>query len=177
MMPGQLQPEGGGFGVNTVAAADRERIFVLERTGLQRRQHGVDVGQQQIGRLRQLHRQAGVQHVGAGHALMHEPAVRPNRLGQPGQEGDDVMPGFPLDRVDAIDIGGADGGELRTAFVADAAGGLLRDGADSGHALGGQRLDLEPDAVAVLGCPDGGHFGSGVSRNHRCLVRSGERAS
>ncbi len=37
-----------------------------------------------------------------------------------------------------------------------------------GHRLGGQRLDLEPDAEAVLRRPDGGHRRAGVAGNHGC---------
>ena len=114
VMAGQLQPERRRFGVDAVAAADGQAcICARSRARLQRCQHGVDIGQQQVGRLRQLHRQAGVQHVRAGHALMHEAAVRADRLGQPGQEGDDVVPGLPLDRVDPLDIGSVDRGQLR----------------------------------------------------------------
>ena len=55
---------------------------------------------------------------------------------------------------------------LAAPFSRIVRGGLLGDGADRGHALGGQRLDLEPDAEAVLRRPDGGHLRSGVARNH-----------
>ena len=106
VVAGELQAERGRFGVDAVAAADGQGVFVLERARLQRRQHGVEVRQQQVGRLGQLHRQAGVQHVGTGHALVHEAAVGTDRLGQPGQEGDHVVAGFALDRVDALDVGG-----------------------------------------------------------------------
>ena len=150
-----------GFGVDAVAAADGQGVFVLDRAGLQRRHHGVDVGQQQVGGLGQLHRQGGVQHVGTGHALVHEAAVRTDGLGQPGQEGDDVVAGFPLDRVDPLDVGGVHRGQLGGAFFADVAGGLFGNGADAGHAFGGQGLDLEPDAVAVLGRPDARPFRDG----------------
>ena len=117
---------------------------------LQRRQDGVEVLQQQIGGLGQLHRQAGVQHVGTGHAEMHEAAVRADRLGEPGQEGDDVVARLALDGVDPFDVGGSDGGELRAALLANGAGGGFRDGAGARHGLGGQGFDLEPDAIAVL---------------------------
>ena len=68
--------------------------------------------QQQVGGLGELDGEAGVQHVAAGHALVHEAAVRPDRLGEPGQEGDDVVPGLALDRVDALEIGRRDRGQL-----------------------------------------------------------------
>jgi hypothetical protein len=54
----------------------------------------------------QLHVEAGVEHVRRGHALVHEAGIRPDDLGEMGQEGDDVVLGFPLDLVDAVDVEG-----------------------------------------------------------------------
>ncbi len=80
-----------------------------------------------------LHRQAGVQHVGAGHALVDEAAVRPDRLGEPGEEGDHVMAGLALDRVDPLDVGRADTGDLRAPpFARIVARRRLRDARRSG---------------------------------------------
>ena len=64
----------------------------------------VEVGEQQVGRLRQLHREAGVEHVRRGHALVDEARLRPDMLGEVGQEGDDVVLGLALDLVDALDL-------------------------------------------------------------------------
>ncbi len=169
IVPGQLQPERRRFGVDAVAAADRQRVLVLQRSRFQRRQHRIEVLQQQISRLGQLHRQAGVQHIRAGHALMHEPAVLADRLGQPGEEGDHIMPCLALDSVDPLDIGLADGGELRAPLLANRRGRHPPGSAPTcGHPFGGQRLDLEPDAIAVGRRPDGCHLRSGVTRNHCC---------
>ena len=92
----------------------------------------------------------------------------PIALGEPGQEGDDVVAGLALDRVDAVEVGWRDVGDAgaaaRRGWCAAASAGI---GAECGHGLGGQRLDLEPDAEAVLGRPDGGHLGAGVAGNHR----------
>ena len=170
IMPGQFEPERGRLGMDAVAAADGEGELVLERPRLQCRHHRVEIRQQQLGRLGELHRQAGVQHVGAGHSLMHEAAVRPDRIGQPGEEGDHVVTGFTLDLVDAVDVGRPDHFQGRPAPLADGASGGGGDQAVPRHALGGQRLDLEPDAVAILGRPDGVHLGSGITGNHRCHV-------
>ncbi|MDH4981795.1 hypothetical protein [Hyphomicrobium sp. D-2] len=43
--------------------------------------------------LRELHREAGVEHVARRHALMHEARFRADNFGDPGQEGDDVVLG------------------------------------------------------------------------------------
>ena len=56
------------------------------------------------------------------------------------------------------------------ALLADRAGGGFRDGAGARHALGGEGLDLEPDAVAVFRGPDSGHFRAAVTRNHAVLI-------
>ena len=42
VMPGELQPEGGRFGMDAVTAADADRVFVLEGAPLQRRQKRIE---------------------------------------------------------------------------------------------------------------------------------------
>ena len=150
--------------MDAVAAADRRRQLVLERAALQHREQRVEVGDQQVRRLLQLHRERGVEHVGAGHALVQPAPLRPELLAGPGQEGDHVMLGDRLDRVDRLDVDLAQ----RVAVVggADRRGVLGRDHPDLAHRLGGEHLDLPPDAVAVLGRPDGGHFGAGIAGDH-----------
>ncbi len=90
--------------MDAVAAADRRRHLVLEGALLQRRQHALDIGDQDIGGLHELDRQARVQHIRRCHALVHEPRLRPDMLGEVGQEGDDVVLGLALDLVDAVDL-------------------------------------------------------------------------
>ena len=63
IMPGQFDPERRRLGMDAVAPPDRQRVLVLERACLQRRQHVIDVPQQQIGSLRQLDRKTCVQHI------------------------------------------------------------------------------------------------------------------
>ena len=77
---------------------------------------------------------------------MHEARLRPDDLGQMGEEGDDVVLDLALDLVDAGDV---EFGGL--ALFPDFLGGLLRDDAELGHGVGGMRLDLEPDAERVSG--------------------------
>ena len=78
--------------------------LVLEGAALQRGEQRVDVGDQDVAGALQLHREAGVEHVGARHALMDEARVRADELGEMGEEGDDVVLGHPLDLVDARDV-------------------------------------------------------------------------
>ena len=163
----ELEPERRRLGMDAVRAADRRRQLVLEGAALERGEQRVDVGDQQIGGARELHVEAGVEHVGRGHALMHEARLRPDDLGEMGEEGDDVVLDLALDRVDARDV------ELGVpALVPDRLGGVLRDDAEFGHGVGGMRLDLEPDAKARLGRPDRRHFGPGIARDHCGLAGS-----
>ena len=125
----QLEAEGGRLGVDAVAAADGGRVLVLEGAPLQRREQRVEIGEQDVGGAHQLHGEAGVEHVRRGHALVHEARVRPDDLGEMGQEGDDVVLGLALDLVDARDV------EVRgAALFPDRLGGFLRDDAELGHA-------------------------------------------
>ena len=100
----ELHAEGRRLGVDAVAAADRHGVLVLEGAPLQRREQGVEVGEQDVGRARQLHGEAGVEHVRAGHPLVDEARLVADVLGEMGQEGDDVVPGHRLDLVDAGDV-------------------------------------------------------------------------
>ena len=127
--------------MDAVAAADGQRVLVLEGAPLQRREQTIEIGKQDVGGAHQLHAEAGVEHVGRGHALMHEARVRADDLGEMRQEGDDVVPGLALDLVDPGDVerGGV-------ALFPDRPGSFLRDDAEFGQRITGMRLDLEPDA-------------------------------
>ena len=104
LMPGELQPEGRRLGMDAVAAADRRRVFVLDRAPLQRRQQPVEIGEQEVGGLLQLHREAGVEHVARGHALVDKARLGADMLGEVGQKGDHVVMRLALDLVDAPDL-------------------------------------------------------------------------
>ena len=138
-----------------------KRVLVLEGASLQHLQKRVDIVDEQIGRALQLHVEAGVEHIGRGHALMHEARFRADDLGQMRQEGDDVVPGLALDLVDARHV--EDG---VAALLPDLGGGLLRHEADLRHGIERVRLDLEPDAQARLRRPDGGHRRPAVTGDH-----------
>ena len=122
-------------------------------------------------RLRELDREAGVEHVGACHALVHEARLIADIVRDPGEEGDHVMLGDRFDRVDRghVDhrVGGPPGPErLR---------GLLWHHAEFGECISGVRLDLEPDAELRFGFPDFDHVGPRVAGDHKlCLYCRGE---
>ena len=163
----ELEAEGRRLGVDAMRAADGRGRLVLEGAALEGGQQRVDVGDEDVAGAPELHRKAGVEHVGTGQPQMDEARVRPDEFGEMGEEGDHVVLGRLFDLVDAGDV------ELRlVAFLADRPGGLFRDEADAGHRLGGQGLDLEPDAKPRFGRPYGGHLGAGVARDHRALALS-----
>ena len=103
---GELEAERRRLGVDAVAAADGRRHLVLEGALLQRGQQPSRSAIRRSAARRQLHGEAGVEHVGRGHALVHEARLGADDLGQMGQEGDDVVLGLALDLVDARDVEG-----------------------------------------------------------------------
>ena len=116
----QLDAEGRRLGMDAVRAADGDRVFVLLGAALQRREQGVDIGEEDVGGARELHRERGVEHVRRRHALVDEARLRPDDLGEMGEEGDDVVLGGRLDLVDARDVEGR-----RAALVPDGLRRLL----------------------------------------------------
>ena len=64
------------------------------------------------------------------------------------------------------DIGVRDASGARRTLFANDARGFGWDGADSAHFLGRQGLNLEPDAVAIGGRPNGFHLRAGIARDH-----------
>ena len=142
------------------------RVLVLEGAALQRGQQPVEIGEQDVARPRQLHAEAGVEHVGRGHALVDEARIRPDEFGKMRQEGDHVVLGHAFDLVDLrlSNVGGV-------ALFPDGAGGLYRNDADFGQRVAGMRLDLEPDAEACLWRPDGDHLGPRIAWDHDGFIR------
>src|SRR3546814_13561833 len=90
--------------MNAVAAADSGGQLVLKSAALDDVQQLVDIRKQYVRCAGELHGQAGVEHVGAGHALMHESGGVPTMLCHVGQESDDVVLDFRLSGVDALDL-------------------------------------------------------------------------
>ena len=86
IVPGKLDAEGRGLGMDGVAAADAERKFVLAGLRLQCGEKPVNVRQKNVAGARELHRQAGVEHVGGGQALVDDPRFRSDMLGKIGKE-------------------------------------------------------------------------------------------
>ncbi len=79
-------------------------------------------------------------------------------FGHRGQKGDHIMLDLGLDGVDA--------GDIEIALGTDNRHDLLGDDTQLGLGLAGQGLNFQPDAEAVFGGPDLGHFGAGIAFNH-----------
>ena len=157
----ELQSEGHGLGMDAVRAADGRRHLVFEGALLQRGKHLVDAGEQKVGRARQLHVEAGVEHVGGGHALVDEARLGADDFGQMGEEGDDVVLGLALDLVDPRHVEGRVLG-----LGPDRLRRFLRDDPQFRQRISRMGLDLEPDLEAGLGLPDRSHFRTGVAGDH-----------
>src|SRR3546814_18270120 len=84
--------------MGSVAAPDRWSELVLDRPPLDRLEQCVEIVEQDVARARQLHREAGVEHVRTRHPLMHEARGFADMLGDVGEEGDDVVLHLDLDR-------------------------------------------------------------------------------
>ena len=150
-VPGELQPEGRRLGVDAVAAPDGRRVFVLDRAPLQRIEQLVEIVEQDVGSLLELHREAGIEHVARRHPLVHKARIGADMLGDIGQEGDHVVPCLALDLVDPRD--------LERAPSRAPPRRALRDDAELCLRLARIGLDVEPDAEPVLGLPDRRHVG------------------
>src|SRR3546814_18413194 len=126
-------------------------LLVLKSAALDDVQQLVDIRKQYVRCAGELHGQAGVEHVGAGHALMHESGGFPHMFGHVGQESDDVVLDLRLYGVDALD--------LQRAFIPDRRSSLLRHHAQFGKNNSGMRLDFEPDTKFGIQPPGGNTMG------------------
>src|SRR4030088_2835245 len=79
-------------------------------------------------------------------------------------KGDDVVPHFSLDLVNAFDP------EIRA--LANGSGGLLRNHSFFGEGLRGSNLDRQPGPKTVFVTPDAAHLGACVTRDQRGTLPS-----
>ena len=158
VVTGELQAECRRLGVNGVAAPDGRHVLELMRPGLQRGEQALGTGEQQGPGFLELHGEGGVEHVGGGHTLMHEPAVLADEARQPGQERNDVVLHFSFDLIDGGDV---DIARLHAlAHLPDRFGRALGHRTEVGLCLSRMGLDQVPDAELVCRFPDGNHVGS-----------------
>ena len=161
---GELEAEGDRLGVDAVGAPHADRVLVFVGAGLDRGEDLVEVGQQFVGCLGELHREAGVEDVRGGHPLVDEARLGADVLGDRGEKGDDVM----------LDLGfdGIDPGDIEIPLVADHFDRRPGDHAEFGLSLASQGFDFQPDAETVFRFPDAGHFRPGITWDHRVRLLS-----
>ena len=83
-----------------------------------------------------------------------------------GQKGDNVVPHFPFDFINAIDI--------EIGFLLDILQGRSRDFSALSKGFASQDFNFKPNAEFVLWFPDGGHLGQSVTRDHYFPLELGE---
>src|SRR5579872_1825042 len=164
---GELEPEGGRLGVDAMRAADGRGHLVLESALLQRGQHFVEVGDQNIGGASELYIEAGVEHVRRGQALVHEARFGTDDLGEMRGEGQHIVLDLGLDLLDARDVEGR-----ILALGPDRLSSILRNDTEVGQRVSGVGFDFEPDLEARLGVPDRRHFGAGIAGDHAASPRA-----
>jgi hypothetical protein len=135
------------------------------RAGLQRGQHPVDIADQDVGGAGQLHGEAGVQHVRAGHALVQEAGFLTDDFGHMGQEGDDVVLGGALDLVDPVGV------EDRVAALGpDRLGGIGSGMVPSSAILVAACASISNQILYLVSCDQMATIGAGIARDHGCAV-------
>ncbi len=153
-----LEAKSHRFRMDTVGAADANVILMGIGLRLQRGQQRIHIGEQDIASLRQLHRQASIQHIRRCHALMYKARLIANIFGQVGEKGDHVMLCFAFNLVNAVNI------EITT--LPHRLGGSLGNNAQLRLRITGMGFNLEPDTEFALRVPDGGHLGAGITGDH-----------
>jgi len=109
--------------------------------------------------LRHEEAQRGVHHVRRGQAVVQPAALGPDALRDVGHERDDVVLHLALDLLDA--------GHVEARPRADGLHRFARHDPPLGQHLARGQLDAQPGRELVLLGPEAGHFGAGVSGNHR----------
>ena len=151
--------------MDSVAPPDRRGELMLPRPPLDRFEQPVHVLDEEVGGAGELDREASVEHVRAGHPLVEEARLRPDMLGDVGEEGDHVVLHLRFDRIDPLD--------LERAPLPHGGGGFLGDDPKLGHRVHRVGLDLEPDPEAGLGRPDAGHLRPRIAGDHGRVLSGG----
>ena len=103
-------PEGGGSAAGAGVGQGQGHDARRGAAGAAVEGRDIDDVQQRagedVGGALQLHGKAGVEHVRAGHALMHEAGFIPHIFGNPCEEGDHIMLGNSFNGINGRDING-----------------------------------------------------------------------
>ena len=106
----------------------------------------------------ELDGEGGVQNIARRHALVDKAGIGADGFRQIGEESQNVVAGDFFDFVDA--------GDFPFALFPDILGGRGGDNTQFRQSVAGMGFDFEPDAEAVVRCPDGGHFRAGITGDH-----------
>ena len=166
---GQAQAEGGGLGVHAVGAAHAQGVAVLDRAGLQRLRQRLLALDEDLPALHHGQCQPRVEHVAAGHAVVHPAAGRADVLVHVGEEGHHVVVGGLLDLQRAL--------HAERGLGLDLVQVVSRDHPTAGPCTAHGKLDVEPALQLCVVGPDGGHLGPRIPRDHASIPVAGSRAT
>ena len=141
----KLQTERRRLGMNAVAASDADSVLVLVRSDFESGKQCVEIVDQNIRRTHELNIEAGVEHIGRGHALMDEARFGPHMLGQMRQERDDIVLDLTFDGIDPFDV------EIDVPCLPHRIGRGLGNDAQIRLCVASMGFDLEPDAELGFG--------------------------
>jgi hypothetical protein len=154
----RLETEGGGLGMDTVGAADHQRVLVAPGQVPEGPPQPFLAHDQEVGSVPELQGQRGVPDVHGGQAHVDEARVLAQVLLEVGEEGDELVLHALLDFPDP--------GHVHPGPGADAGEGLGRDAAAPRIGLTDGELHSEPGPVLFLLAPQAGQGRSGVPLDH-----------
>ncbi len=158
---GELEPERGRLGVDRVGPAHHHRRRPRARArAMSAASSRSQSSSRPLAGGPELERERRVDDVAAGQAEVEEAALRPDRLGDLADEGDDVVVGRPLDLGDPLDVDRAPASRARRAPRAGPGRGptWARATASSTRSIASKRACVGPDRA---------HLGERVARDHR----------
>lgn len=154
----KLQAEGGRLGVHAVGAADGGGVLEFHSPPLQHVRQLLQVVQNDVRRLRQLHAEARVLHVRGGEPHVDVLRFVPYVFAHAGQEGDDVVIDLRVDLMDAVHI--------EIGLRLDDFHRFLRDAAQLGIRFARGDLHIEHGLPFISFIPDLFHHRTRISRYH-----------
>jgi hypothetical protein len=155
----ELQPERRRLGVHRVGPTHHQRVRLGAGARDEHLHQLIGVTQQQLAGGAELQGERRVDHVRRREAVVEEPALRPDRFDDLGDEGDDVVIGGPLELLDPRHV--------HRGPRLDRGEGVLRNPPAAGLRPTDGELDAEHVLEAGRICPDRAHLGQRVAPDHR----------
>ena len=162
---GDFEAEGNRLGMHAVAAADHDRVLMFLRPPPKHGEQGIQIGQNHIRRLTQLHGKAGINHIRRGQTEMQIASLFADALSHRGDKGHHVVFDLGLNFLHAANI--------KPGVLSQMRNNRRRDVAALGQGLTRQQFDFQPGGKFVLLRPDFTQGRSGVAFNHeRSAIRT-----